>query len=347
MITYRHEQFIEQAVRSVLMQQTSGPIEVLISDDASPDATAAKLRSLSAEFPGRLTLNLRTQNVGMLRNFAETLSACRGKYVAILEGDDYWTDPHKLQRQADYLDAHPEAAICHHNAWRVVEGSAETPALCHSQPVPNRLTLRDLMSRNPIVTCTTMYRRGCFETFPEWYFQLPMGDWPLHILNAQQGSIGYLPEPMAAYRVHSSSNWSSRPRLEELRTIIGAMTVMLPHLPSNCQPLMMDTLQVYHEEVVQLLFKQGDFAEAGKYAASYLTHQGGYSRLKHFYRGLDCEQRGERWAANLHFLQAAWHGWGRTVVRAPDIALAMLRNTFPWLYRQVREVYRRCSNSGT
>src|SRR4051812_38791526 len=107
MVTYRHSEFIEQAIGSVMSQAASFPIELVVGDDASPDDTAEKIRRFASTQRVQMRPLFHQSNLGAARNFVTTLAECRGEYVALLEGDDYWTDPLKLQRQVDFLDSHP------------------------------------------------------------------------------------------------------------------------------------------------------------------------------------------------------------------------------------------------
>src|SRR6266576_3052599 len=111
-VTYNQEKFIEQAVRSALMQQVNFPYEIVIGEDCSTDNTRAIVERLASENPGKIRAILRDKNLGMHGNHRATYNECRGQYIAMLEGDDYWTDPHKLQKQADFLDTHPECCLC-------------------------------------------------------------------------------------------------------------------------------------------------------------------------------------------------------------------------------------------
>ena len=106
-ITYKHFQFAVDAIEGFLMQQTNFEFEIVIGEDASGDGTSELLQKYKALHPGKIQLHLRKRNIGMMANFIDTLSACKGKYIAVCEGDDYWIDPLKLQRQVDYIDNHP------------------------------------------------------------------------------------------------------------------------------------------------------------------------------------------------------------------------------------------------
>jgi glycosyltransferase involved in cell wall biosynthesis len=118
MITYNQDQFVGQAIESVLSQQVDFEYELVIGEDCSTDRTREIVASFGAKFPDRIRLLLPKSNLGMQENFKATLAACSGQYVAILEGDDYWTSPLKLKRQVEFLDAHSDCAMCFHSVVR-------------------------------------------------------------------------------------------------------------------------------------------------------------------------------------------------------------------------------------
>ncbi len=216
LLTYNHERYVAQAIDSVLAQE-GVDFELVISEDHSTDATRAIVDEYAERHPDRIRALPSPRNVGMTRAFARGIEAARGAYVALLDGDDYWTSPHKLRIQADYLDAHPECAICFHNVTLRYEDGAVAPHPFHtaeashyfSRPVPKPVsTLADVAPGNFMQTCSVMFRRGLFGDFPEWYADLAVADWPLHVLNAEHGDIGYIDETMAVYRVHAGGVWT-------------------------------------------------------------------------------------------------------------------------------------------
>src|SRR5262245_24288404 len=125
MITYNHGNFIAQAVESILMQVVNFDYEIIIGEDCSTDETRNVVIEYRNRFPHRIKMLLHDKNVGLMQNFIQTIEACRGQYVALCEGDDYWTSPYKLQKQVDFLESHPEYAICFHNVTVICEDGSE------------------------------------------------------------------------------------------------------------------------------------------------------------------------------------------------------------------------------
>jgi glycosyltransferase involved in cell wall biosynthesis len=112
MMTYNHERFIAQAIESVLEQKTSFDLELVIGEDCSTDGTRKIVAEYARKYPEKIKAMFRETNLGMTANGIQTLRECRGRYIALLEGDDYWTDPLKLQKQVDFLDVHPTCTAC-------------------------------------------------------------------------------------------------------------------------------------------------------------------------------------------------------------------------------------------
>ncbi|WP_025765194.1 glycosyltransferase family 2 protein [Dyadobacter tibetensis] len=211
--TYNHEQYIGQMLEGALMQQTSFDFEIVIGDDASTDHTADIIRAYRERNPGKLRAFLHTQNQGPSepREFAgrnnvlQLLKACQGDYVAMCEGDDYWTDPLKLQKQVDFMDANPDFSICHHNMLVTYEDGS--PSHHFNKPdQPAISTIADLLDDRWFMATASWLYRNYFRNheFAEWHGRAAAGDWAVMIQLAAQGKIGYLPEVMGVYRKHSA-----------------------------------------------------------------------------------------------------------------------------------------------
>lgn len=222
MITYNHEEFIAQAIESVLMQQCDFPFELVIGEDCSTDRTREIVLEYQSKYPGIIRLLLPENNLGMMRNFVQTMQACRGEYIALLEGDDYWTSPEKLQKQVNFLDSHPECVTCFHNV-RVINESNNESYLYSRYVAKSVYALEDLLVQNPVPNCSTMFRNGLLDSFPEWYYGLKLGDWPLHIMNARYGQTMYLDEVLAEYRQHAGGVWSSQNSIYQCKSFIDML----------------------------------------------------------------------------------------------------------------------------
>ena len=210
-ITYNHEKYIAQAIESVLMQEVNFDYELVIGEDCSTDKTREIVIDYQRKYPHKIRLLLNEKNLGMHRNFAQTYHACRGQYIAVLEGDDFWTSPHKLQKQVDFLDNNPDFAICFHNMQVIYEDDIKEPHHLFSTNQKEVITIEDCFKSIPINTVSCcLFRNKLFGEFPKWYFKLPGYDMALHILNAEHGKIMYLNEVMGVYRVHRGGVWSGK-----------------------------------------------------------------------------------------------------------------------------------------
>lgn len=203
-ITYNHEAYIRETLDGFITQKTDFPVEVLIGDDASTDATPTIITEYADRYPQLFRPILRSENIGPYANLIDVLSAARGEYLALCDGDDYWTDPMKLDKQVGFLDCHPETAVCFHPVrviWEDGRKGSEFP------PVGWRrdLSVEALIRRNFIQTNSVLYRRQArYDDIPAGV--MPM-DWYLHVRHAAQGGIAMLPETMAVYRRHPQGVW--------------------------------------------------------------------------------------------------------------------------------------------
>jgi glycosyltransferase involved in cell wall biosynthesis len=224
-LTYNHEKFIAQAITSALMQESDFAYEIVIVEDCSTDRT----RDIVTEFQKRhskIRLVLAETNQNDNRAWGREISNARGSYVALLDGDDYWTSPHKLQKQADFMDSHPECAICFHNVTAFHEDRSREPY--NFNPVDQKVTstIEDLWASDFMATCSVMLRRDLVGHLPEWYSTLPFGDWPLYILAALKGNIGYINEVMGAYRIHGGGAWSGSSSIQQEKSLVKCYTTM-------------------------------------------------------------------------------------------------------------------------
>jgi len=225
MITYNHESFIAQAIESALMQKTNFDFEIIIGEDCSKDKTRLIVREYAEKFPNIIKLLLHQQNIGPISNFVAAYQKCRGQYIAFLEGDDYWTDPYKLQKQSDFLDTHPDFVSCVHwtdiideEGGRIIStyglGSKHGPRIIKSYYTSDDVFEDGLFFH----TCSMMVRK-LFDNLPKWFMKSNMGDIMLTVLNAQYGKIGFLNETMAVWRAHRGGISAGQKPLTNLKRI--------------------------------------------------------------------------------------------------------------------------------
>ncbi|MFM0017749.1 glycosyltransferase [Paraburkholderia azotifigens] len=210
LVTYNHERFVRQALDSILMQRFDGEIDIVVADDKSTDATVAVIRTYQEIDPSISISYLSSpRNLGITRNYQRGFAACTGDYVAVLEGDDYWTDPCKLAKQVSFLESHRECVMCSANYIVFEEGPRRfTPRVPELQGW-NYLTSRSLISDNVIGNFSTcVYRAESLRLLPPSLFTIKAYDWAIHISLGQFGPIGFLREPMSVYRVHPKGSWS-------------------------------------------------------------------------------------------------------------------------------------------
>lgn len=273
MITYNHEEFIAQAIESVLMQETNFAVELIIGEDCSTDGTRAIVCDYKKRYPERVRVLLHERNRGVHFNFVATMKACCGQYIALCEGDDYWTDPYKLQKQVDFLENHPDYSICFTRATIFSENNTyqpcEVPALGgHIRS----LAIEDLLRENPMATCSVMFRRGLFAELPSWYFKLAFGDWPLHILNAQYGKVGYIPEVMAAHRLHAGGVYTSRRVIDRLFEKLKFYKLIDKHLNGEHHQLICEMIAQKYQEVAVQYWREKKSIHACYYSTKSLSH---------------------------------------------------------------------------
>jgi glycosyltransferase involved in cell wall biosynthesis len=215
MVTYNHSQWIGQAIEGVLMQRTTFPFELVVSDDCSTDTTSEIIRKIASDNPSLVRPRFNNTNSGLAKNFSETLNYCRGKYIAICEGDDFWTDPAKLQRQVDFLEKWPDYIMVSHNYCILKEGKkrSDLNEKFHKDFRYNqKLYLNDwatqpvtCLFRNLLQDYTLLNKENNFCDVILFYELLKHGD-------------GYfMNNYMATFRVHQSALSSGLSRWQWLR----------------------------------------------------------------------------------------------------------------------------------
>ena len=206
MTTYNHEAYLAEAVESVLAQRTTFAVEILIGEDCSTDSTLSIARRYEAEYPERVRVITSAENVGWRKNYRRTIAAARGRYIAMLDGDDVFIDDDKLQQQVDMLEGDASLGMCYTRSVRRTEMGVES--LYPEGPCST--TFEAMLRRNPAENCTVVARRDLVEqyylevqpaTHPEWLTD----DLPMWLWFAANSRYGAIDRPMAMHRVLASS----------------------------------------------------------------------------------------------------------------------------------------------
>jgi glycosyltransferase involved in cell wall biosynthesis len=226
MISYNHEKFIAQAIESVVTQKTQYSFELIIGDDFSTDHTRDIILSYQEKYPEIVKLLHSDSNIGMLSNFIKTFNACDGKYIALLEGDDYWTDQLKLEKQISFLESNPEFSICFHKMEMLNEN---TKKATFTEKQKDITTIEDLAINNYISTPSCVFKNKLFDEFPSIFLTTAVGDYFLHMLNAQHGKIKYIDEVMATYRIHNAGVWSTKSNLYRMAHWIKVLEPLIDY----------------------------------------------------------------------------------------------------------------------
>jgi len=206
MITYNHEQFIAEAINGIISQKTNFTFELIIGDDCSTDKTREIIKTYQDKFPNKIRALLPGKNLGMMPNFVATLSACKGDYIALCEGDDYWTDPDKLQKQFDFMRANTTYSLCTHPVTTKFEESGLFEIFPILHPYRNNnyiITPEILIEHWGLHTCSFFFRNDI--KFPDWFDKVKAGDLALALILSSKGPIYLLTDSMAIYRRHPNS----------------------------------------------------------------------------------------------------------------------------------------------
>lgn len=216
-ITFNQEAYIRDALEGFVNQKTNFKYEVLLHDDASTDRTAEIIREYQERYPDMIKPILQTQNQYSLglTNVSGTWNFPRAvkngsKYIAMCEGDDYWTDEHKLQRQVDYMEMNPDCSLCFHSAQVEVQGSAVTERMMRPYKTTRIVTAEEMIDKTSgYATASLMFRTDMVKELPDFYNNAPIADIPLQLLAANRGYGYYIDEPMAVYRLGGAASWTT------------------------------------------------------------------------------------------------------------------------------------------
>lgn len=220
-LTYNHEKYLDQTIQGFLMQKTNFDYEILIHDDASSDKTQEIILSYKNKYPDIIKPILQVENKyskGIKPIFEYLFPKAQGKYIALCEGDDYWTDPYKLQKQVDFLEANPDFVLTSHNAMIINEQNQ----LIKEKKVninEEKIYTKEELKKGAFILTLTMCFRNIIKTYPKEVYGVKNGDTFLISLLGNYGKGKFMPEiTPAVYRVHSGGVWSQSNTKDRIET---------------------------------------------------------------------------------------------------------------------------------
>ncbi|UOG77604.1 glycosyltransferase (plasmid) [Hymenobacter tibetensis] len=266
--TYNHEEFIAQAIESVLMQQTTFTYELVIGEDCSTDGTRDIVLDYKARYPNKIRLLLPETNLGMVPMTKASYALCTGRYISWLDGDDYWTDPHKLQQQVEFLEAHPTFSLCFHKVMLLNQtlGSETDSGDPAYKELDNTLATKHLIYiYNPVYALSVVHRNVLGDALPDWLFTLPYPDWGFYLALSQYGNAKYLPQPMGVYRIHKGGAYSGQTFNHNASQIIKFFTLVKGPFQKEFGAEIDSVIRYYHSMLFKRNFKQFKLLEAAKH----------------------------------------------------------------------------------
>ena len=264
-LTFNQASFIQQCIESLLNQKTDFNFEIVIGEDDSTDGTREICKKLLSQYPEKIKLLLHWEinkiknslgNPTGKFNLMYSIQQCSGKYIAFCEGDDYWTDSCKLQKQADFLGTHLTASACFHNAEIIFEDGSNRPTQLVNSPNQALWTNTvDFFKEKEtwfMATASVMMRRKFVNPLPSWFKDCKSGDIPMYVILAERGPIGYIPEIMSVYRKHvgGQSYTDSIKSKEFLLNRILMSTVLNEYTNKKYNEFISPILADYHEMVI-------------------------------------------------------------------------------------------------
>ena len=266
-ITYNHEPYIRDAIEGFLMQKTNFPFEILIHDDASTDGTADIIREYEAKYPDIIKPIYETENQwqkGRRGSVIFNFPRAKGKYIALCEGDDYWIDPYKLQKQVDFLEANPEYGLVHTN-YKVLNANS----LRKIKYKKDGWYLQDfLLGASSIGTLTIMFRKDLYDKLPK-YFQnqkFKIGDLPLRIEFAHASKIKFLSDCTAMYRVLDESASHNKDIEKAINFHKETLRIRLFYIEQyNFKSLKNRSLKTFYSIAVKIAYEKQNVYYSNKY----------------------------------------------------------------------------------
>lgn len=222
LITYNHAAYIRQSLESILMQETSHEVEIIVADDCSPDNTVEIIKEYEDKTTFLFTYLAKDHNVGYNKNYQQAFAACTGDYIAIMEGDDYWVKKNHIQNHINHLEAHTESSMSYNRHIRLFEDQSREEIFDWNDGKDYELvTTEQLALGNRIgnLSCC-VFRGDLIRDLDSKLFDMEIADWMLGMYMGQFGPLLYLKDVTSAYRIHDNGQWSRMNEKEQCLRVI-------------------------------------------------------------------------------------------------------------------------------
>ncbi len=247
--SYNQEKYIAQAIDSVLMQRTSFDLEIIVYDDASSDNTVSIVKGFQAK-DSRIRFYQNEHNEGGPNTLRKVIEKSQSKYLAFLDGDDYYTDVYKLEKQVSFLESHQEYVACFHNVVNRYEDDETKPSLFLPLDFPSIHDCVSVISEDWFLPIHSVVLRRELVFFPEWYDKVMNDDYVVNLSVVMHGPYYYMPDVMAVYRHHKanvSNNYTNLILIDtQLRTILAGFRDIYP---AEYQPIFDRRIAFYDERI--------------------------------------------------------------------------------------------------
>ena len=256
-LVYNHEPYLRDCLEGFVMQQTNFPFVVIVHDDASTDGSAAIIREYEEKYPDIIKPIYEKENQwrkGTLTKVMNTaIEATGAKYVAMCEGDDYWIDPLKLQKQVDFMETNLDYSLCFHKVNTLIQETGEIQNEFIVRDMPGKSTILDLAEGNYIHTPSVMYRKypNILETYQRLMPCLP-GDYVMWMLLAERGDIYKFDEPMAVYR-YGGGTWESRSQIARYMLTIATLSKLCVIFDNPVKKILLQQIQMMQENMLRIV----------------------------------------------------------------------------------------------
>ena len=270
---YNHEKYIAQCLESVLNQKGDFQLEIVVGDDDSTDNTRKIVEEFQKRYPDILSVLHREKNMGVIKNLKRCLKACSGEYIAICEGDDYWTDEKKLQKQKDFLEIRKECSMCFSAILLYYEEKhLFVPHDAQASLKKDAITIEDLIQNNYIgnFSCC-MYRVDTVKKLPQGIYDLNTVDWMFNMACAELGKIGFIKDQMSVYRLHPGGAWTGKNKIQKREEICNYIDTSNKFFDYKYDTLFNARKKIIQDEIVHLKQLEDSQKNDRKAFKSFLT----------------------------------------------------------------------------